>query len=151
LQYGLGGGFGLGGTGAAQLIENTWSYNNIYHQWKEGKGFTYQTGSTSKFVTDMYNGHAGDATVSGGIVATPVYQSGHGWQSESGGNYALAAGSPGHGKGTKIPNFNDGVAAPDVGAHQSGAPAMKFGVAASPGSSVSGAGGTLPPPDPGTP
>jgi hypothetical protein len=27
-----------------------------------------------------------------------------------------------------IPNFNDDVAAPDMGAHQAGKPAMKFGV-----------------------
>jgi hypothetical protein len=138
LSYGLGGGFGLGGTGSAQLIENTWSRNNIYHQWKEGKGFTYQTGSTSSFVSDMYNGTPGDATVASGIQGTPVYASGHGWQSEAGGMYQLASTSPGFGKGAKIANFNDAAAAPDVGAHQSGAAAMKFGVAASAGSAVGG-------------
>jgi hypothetical protein len=137
LQYGLGGGFGLGGTGSAQLIENTWSRNNIYHQWKDGKGFTYQTGSSSSFVADMYNGTPGDATVTSGIAAKPVYASGHGWQSEAGGNYQLDSNSPGFGRGVRIPNFNDGAAAPDVGAHQSGTPAMKFGIAASSGSSVS--------------
>src|SRR6185369_2612853 len=35
-------------------------------------------------------------------------------------------------------------AAPDVGAHQSGTSAMKFGVAASPGSAVGGAANTTP-------
>jgi hypothetical protein len=143
LSYGLGGGFGLGGTGSAQLIENTWSRNNIYHQWKEGKGFTYQTGSSSSFVSDMYNGTAGDASVTSGIVGTPVYAAGHGWQSEAGGNYQLDSSSPGYGRGTRIPNFNDGAAAPDVGAHQSGTAAMKFGIAASGGSSIS-AGATTP-------
>jgi hypothetical protein len=137
LAYGLGGGFGLGGTGSSQLIENTWSRNNIYHQWKEGKGFTYQTGSTSSFVADMYNGMPGDATVTSGIVGTPVYATGHGWTSEAGGNYQLASSSPGFGRGVRIPNFNDGAAAPDVGAHQSGTAAMKFGIAASGGSSIS--------------
>jgi hypothetical protein len=145
LQYGLGGGFGLGGTGSAQLIENTWSRNNIYHQWKEGKGFTYQTGSTSSFVADMYNGHAGDATVTSGIVGKPVYAAGHGWQSEAGGNYQLASTSPGFGRGVRIPNFNDSAATPDVGAHQSGTAAMKFGIAASSGSSIS-PGATAPTP-----
>jgi len=149
LTNGLGGGFGLGGTGSAQLIQNTWSRNNIYHQWKDGKGFTYQTGSTSSFVTDMYNGTTGDTTVANGIKATPQYASGHGWQSEAGGNYQLAPGTPGVGAGTKVPNFNDGVATPDVGAHQSGTGAIKFGVAASPGSSISG--GALPPPTDPTP
>ncbi len=143
LVNGLGGGFGLGGTGAAQLIENTYSKNNIYHQWKEGRGFTYQTGSSSSFVSDMYNGTAGDATVTGGIVGTPVYASGHGWASEAGGNYQLASSSPGFGRGARIPNFNDDAATPDVGAHQSGTAAMRFGVAASDGSSVA-AGATVP-------
>jgi hypothetical protein len=145
--YGLGGGFGLGGTGSAQLIENTYSFNNIYHQWKDGKGFTYQTGSTSKFSNDMYNGTAGDTTVTNGIVGKPTYVSGAGWQSESGGNYQLDTSSPGYGKGAKIDNFNDGVASPDVGAHQSGTPSMKFGIAASAGPAISG-GAVLPPADP---
>jgi hypothetical protein len=42
--------------------------------------------------------------------------------------YQLAPGSAGSGTGARIPNFNDGSAAPDMGAHQSGAPAMTFGV-----------------------
>jgi hypothetical protein len=138
LTYGLGGGFGLGGTGSTQLIQNTWSRNNIYHQWKDGKGFTYQTGTTSSFVTDMYNGTTGDTTVASGIKATPQYAPGHGWQSEAGGNYQLAPGTAGVGAGTRIANFNDDAAAPDVGAHQSGTASMKFGIAASPGSSTSG-------------
>jgi hypothetical protein len=140
LANGLGGGFGLGGTGSAQLIENTWSRNNVYHQWKEGKGFTYQTGSSSSFVSDMYNGHAGDATVTNGIVGTPAYLPGHGWVSEAGGNYALAATSPGHDRGVRIPNFNDAFtgAAPDVGAHESNTASMQFGISGSPGPSVAG-------------
>jgi len=148
LVNGLGGGFGLGGTGSTQLIQNTLSRNNIYHQWKDGKGFTYQTGTTSSFQFDMYNGTTGDTTVASGIKATPTYAPGHGWQSEAGGNYQLAPGTPGVGAGTKIPNFNDDAAAPDVGAHQSGSAAMKFGIAASPGNSISGT-ATPPPPDSG--
>jgi hypothetical protein len=42
--------------------------------------------------------------------------------------YQLAPSSPGYGAGVRIPNFNDAYAAPDFGAQQSGAPAMKFGV-----------------------
>ena len=34
----------------------------------------------------------------------------------------------GYGTGVPIPNFNDNAAAPDMGAHQSGTPAMTFGV-----------------------
>jgi hypothetical protein len=54
--------------------------------------------------------------------------------------YQLATGSPGYGQGVRIANFNDGAAAPDVGAAQSGTAAMKFGIAAA--SSGSSAGGT---------
>jgi hypothetical protein len=142
LAYGLGGGFGMGGTGSSQLINNTFSKNNIYHLWKDGKGAFYQTGSQNEFATDLYNGTSGDATESGGISGTPVYASGSGWQSEGGGMYQLDPSSPGYGKGVRIANFNDGAAAPDVGAHQSGTSAMKFGIAASPGSAVGGAANT---------
>ncbi len=46
--------------------------------------------------------------------------------------YQLASGTPGYDQGLRIPNFNDGYlgAAPDVGAAEAGAPAMKFGIAA---------------------
>ena len=148
LAYGLGGGFATGGTGSTQLIQNTLSKNNIYHVWKDGKGISYQTGSTSQYQNDLYNGTPGDASMTGGIVGTPQYLSGHGWQSEAGGNYQLSSASPGYGRGVRIPNFNDGAASPDVGAHQSGTPSMAFGVAGSPGSSVSGGTTTTPPPDP---
>ena len=63
-----------------------------------------------------------------GFVGTPVYASGHGWQSEAGGNYQLSSSSPGYGKGQRLANFNDTHAAPDVGAHQSGTAAMSFGL-----------------------
>src|SRR5688500_15203113 len=143
---GLGGGYGAGGTASTQLVTNTFSKNNIYHVWKDGKGVFYQTGSQNEFAADLYNGTSGSATEQGGISGTPQYLSGHGWQSEAGGNYQLASSSPGFGRGVKIANFNDGVPAPDVGAHQSGTGAMKFGVAASTGSSISG--GAVPPPTP---
>jgi hypothetical protein len=144
-SYGLGGGAGIGGTGSAQLINNTVSKNNIYHLWKPNSAF-YQVGADNEFERDMFNGSAGAAEVSG-INATPAYAAGNGWQSESGGQYALAAGTPGHDQAVRIANFNDTFAgaAPDVGAAEAGAAPMAFAIAASSGSSVSG-GGTVPPP-----
>jgi hypothetical protein len=52
-----------------------------------------------------------------GIQATPVYAAGNGWQSEAGGQYALAAGTPGFDAAARIANFNDVFlgAGPDVG------------------------------------
>jgi hypothetical protein len=87
----------------------------------------YQVGDDNTFQSDMFNGNMGTAVING-INATPTYAAGHGWKSESGGQYQLAAGTPGVDQGTRIPNFNDNFigAGPDVGAAESGAPAMKF-------------------------
>jgi len=50
------------------------------------------------------------------------------------GRYALAPGSPGYDQGVVIANFNDGFLgqAPDIGAQESGAEPMQFGVNAHP-------------------
>jgi len=127
---GLGGGAGIGGTGSSQLINNTFSMNNIYHLWKPNSAF-YQVGSGNLFQNDMFNGNAG-ATIVGGLNATPAYAAGNGWSSEGNGAYALAAGTPGYDAAVRIPNFNDSFvgSAPDVGAAEAGAGAMKFGLAA---------------------
>jgi hypothetical protein len=128
--YGLGASGGISGTGAAQLVNNTVSKNNIFHNWRTWTAY-YDVGSGNEFANDMYNGSAGAAVVSG-IVATPVYATGHGWQSEAGGQYQLAPGTPGFDQGVRIPNFNDAFsgAAPDVGAHEGATAPMKFGIAA---------------------
>jgi len=128
--YGLGGGAGVGGTGDTQLVHNTVSMNNIYHLWKPNS-MVYQVGSDNTFQNDMYNGSTGTAVIAG-INATPTYAAGNGWASESNGAYALAAGTPGYDGAVRIPNFNDSFVgnAPDVGAAEAGAPAMKFGLAA---------------------
>src|SRR5207253_2221781 len=127
---GLGGGAGVGGTGDTQLVHNTVSMNNIYHLWKPNS-MVYQVAGDNTFQNDMYNGSTGTAVISG-INAAPTYAAGNGWQSEDGGAYALAAGTPGYDGGVRIANFNDSFvgSAPDVGAAEAGAPAMKFGVAA---------------------
>jgi len=127
---GLGGGAGIGGTGSTQLINNTFSMNNIYHLWKPNSAF-YQVGTGNLFQNDMFNGSAGASEING-INATPAYAAGNGWSSEANGAYALASGTPGFDGAVRIPNFNDAFvgAAPDVGAAEAGAPAMKFGIAA---------------------
>ena len=139
-----GGGNGLGGTGASQLVQNTFSKNNIYHLWKNTQSAYFQVAASgNEFERDMFNGPAG-AAVTSGINAAPTYQAGNGPASEAGGMYALATGTPGHDQAVPIANFNDSFvgAAPDVGAHEAGAPPMKFGIAASAGSAVA----PVPPP-----
>jgi hypothetical protein len=89
---------------------------------------------TAKVVTDydLLNGPvdrpaaAGPNTVRG----APLWRTGHGVGDS--GSYQLAEGSPGRAAGTPVPNFSDGFAgkAPDIGAHENGAPPMLFGVRA---------------------
>ncbi|MEP7070368.1 MAG: hypothetical protein ABI789_14060, partial [Usitatibacter sp.] len=103
--YGLGGGAGVGGTGDSHPVNNTVSMNNIYHLWKPHSAF-FQVGTGNRFENDMYSGNAG-APIAGGIHAAPSYAPEHGWQSEAGGRYALAEGTPGFDQGMRIANFND--------------------------------------------
>jgi hypothetical protein len=109
---------------------NTVSMNNIYHVWKPNNGAFYQIGPDAQFQNDMTN--AVSTPEVGGIVATPKYAGGSGWQSGIGGMYQLASGTPGFDQAKRIPNFNDHFngAAPDVGAAEAGDGAMKFGLAA---------------------
>jgi hypothetical protein len=135
---GAGGGLSAGGTGA---LTNTVSRNNILHIWKSWWQSINTAGGTDNDLDyDLRNGSisAYSGAETNGIVGTPIYATGHGWQSESNGQYQLAPSSPGYGRGARLPNFNDGTAAPDVGAHQSGTPAMKFGVGAVSGGFPSG-------------
>ncbi len=134
----LGTGHGIVGTGPSQRVKNTISMNNIYHLWKPTNSVFYQIGTGFESTKDMTNGTTAGAPMTDPILAAPTYAAGNGWPSESGGQYALAAETPGHDQGVRIANFNDdfiGVA-PDVGAHEAGSPSMKFGIAASPGPSV---------------
>jgi hypothetical protein len=131
--YGLGASGGISGNGTNKFVNNTVSRNNIFHNWRTWDAY-FQIGVGNDFANDMYNGNPGAPSVNG-INATPTYAPGNGWQSESGGQYALQPGTPGHDQGARIPNFNDNYvgAAPDVGAAEYGAGPMVFGVAASPG------------------
>jgi len=133
LSYTLGAGGGLHGSSSTQPLTNTVSRNNILHVWKSGWNSINTVGGTGNDLDyDLRNG--GTAAYSGaeanGLVGVPTYASGHGWQSESGGNYQLAPGTAGHDRGARIPNFNDGFTgtAPDIGAHEGGTPPMRFGI-----------------------
>jgi hypothetical protein len=132
-QPGVVNGLGMGGGIAGntnQPLTNSISRNNILHVWKSGAYSLYTAGGTNDDAD--YDLHNASVNLTGaevhGLVGIPVYASGNGWQSESGGMYQLSPLSPGYGRGVALPNFNDGVAAPDMGAHQSGTPAMTFGV-----------------------
>jgi len=129
LTYPLGAGGGIAASGSSEPLTNTVSRNNILHIWKSWWAAIGAPGSGDDLDYDLYNG---GVQISGnethGIVGTPIYAGGNGWQSEAGGMYQLDSSSPGFGQAVRIPNFNDEFAAPDIGAHQSGTSAMKFGV-----------------------
>ena len=128
--YGLGAGAGLSGTGGNPLT-NTVSRNNIYQVFKPWwASIDARGGHSNDLDYDLYNGviDAYTGAESNGIKGTPVYQSVNGPASGSGGTYQINPSSPGYGRAVRIPNFNDAYSAPDIGAHQSGTPAMKFGV-----------------------
>ena len=126
--YPLGAGGGVSGTGSDPLT-NTVTRNNIFHIWKAWWSSIDDGGGRGNDLDyDLYNGAiAARAAETHGIVGTPLYLSGHGWMSGAGGLYQLDPRSPGYGAGARIANFNDDAAAPDMGAHQSGAAPMCFG------------------------
>jgi hypothetical protein len=137
---GLGMGGGVAGNTNEPLV-NAVTRNNILHVWTSGAYSVYNAGGTNDDAD--YDLRNGNVNISGaevnGWVGTPIYASGHGWQSEANGNYQLAPSSPGYGRAQRLANFNDAHATPDIGAHQSGTGAMSFGVNSSSSFWVSGA------------
>jgi hypothetical protein len=131
-QSGVSNGLGMGGGIAGntnQPLTNTVSRNNIFHVWKPNAYSIYNAGGSGNDVDyDLRNGSVSISGETHGFVGTPVYASGNGWQNESGGNYRLGSASLGYGKAARLPNFNDAYSAPDIGAHQSSAGPMSFGV-----------------------
>jgi hypothetical protein len=85
------------------------------------------TSPTNDFDYDLYNGRIDGPPNSEthGLKGKPIYDSKNGP-----GRFWLGRGSSGYDAGVRIPNFNDGFTgkAPDIGAHEAGAPAMEFGV-----------------------
>ena len=117
---GLGAGGGLQGTGSNPLT-NTVSRNNIFYIWKSSwESVNYRGGAGNDVDYDVYNGtlSADAAAETHGVHTAPQFASG----------YQLAPGTAGYGAGVRIPNFNDMYGAPDIGAAQSGATPMTFGV-----------------------
>jgi len=121
-------------TGPGVPMTNTVSRNNILHVKKSNwAAIDAAGGGADDMDYDLYNGNV---NVSGaevhGHVGTPIYASGHGWSSESGGLYQQATNSPGYDRGVRLQNFNDNFTggAPDIGAAETGRPAMRFGLRA---------------------
>jgi hypothetical protein len=110
---------------------NTTSRNNILNVYKPWhKSITdRKKDPLGDYDYDLYSGEitAAEGAEPHGIHADPIYDPGNGK-----GEFALDSSSPGYDAGVVLPNFNDGFtgSAPDMGAHESGTPALEFGVEA---------------------
>ena len=120
-----GAGQGISGN-SGQPLTNTVTRNNIWYIWKPHWDAVAEVGgSGNDFDYDLYNGKlsAPRDAEKHGIAGTPSYAR----------EFALAPKSAGIDAGARIANFNDGYvgAAPDIGAQETGAPLLRFGLAAS--------------------
>lgn len=124
-----------GALGGNRIVKHTVSRNNILHvRSPDGRSASEAKENTDNdFDYDLYNGRVPEGHEAHGVRGEPVYQAGAGFDRATGtGRFQLAPTSPGAGAGQPIPNFSSGYtgSAPDVGAHQRGAPPMRFGARA---------------------
>jgi hypothetical protein len=124
-----------GGLGGNRIVKHTVSWNNILHVRAPNNysGSENKLNADNEFDYDLFNGRIPKGSEEHGIRGEPVYAPAAGFDSATKtGRFQLAPTSPGAGAGKRIPNFSSGDsgAAPDIGAHQRGAPAIQYGVAA---------------------
>lgn len=122
-----------GALGGNRIIKHTTSRNNLLHVRRDqDKSIsTAHENVGNDFDFDLYNGVIPQGHERHGVRGTPMYDANAGFCVETKtGRFQLSPASPGAGAGRPIPNFTgwfDGDA-PDSGAHQRGAPPMRFGV-----------------------
>jgi len=124
-----------GGLGGNRIVKHTVSRNNILHvRTPESRSISENEKNVDNdFDYDLYNGQVPQDQEEHGIRGEPVYAAGAGFDSGTNtGRFQLTPSSPGAGAGQPLPNFSQGYAgsAPDIGAHQRGAPPMRYGVEA---------------------
>ncbi|MBI5397542.1 MAG: right-handed parallel beta-helix repeat-containing protein [Verrucomicrobia bacterium] len=122
-----------GGLGGNRIVKHTVSRNNILHV-RDAKGLSAsgaKQNTDNDFDYDLCNGQVPGGSEAHGVQGKPVYAAGAGFDMASKtGRFQLAPNSPGAGAAQPIPNFSDGHTgkAPDIGAHQRGAPPFQYGV-----------------------
>jgi hypothetical protein len=124
-----------GGLGGNRLVKHTVSRNNILHVRSPQN---YSASNNRQNVEndcdyDLMNGRFPSEQEKHGVQGEPVYAAGAGFDSATKtGSFQLVPASPGADAGEVIPNFSGAFqgSAPDMGAHQRGAPPMRFGAAA---------------------
>jgi hypothetical protein len=125
-----------GGLGGNRIVKHTVSRNNILHvrSLRDFSASENKQNTDNDFDHDLYNGRVPRGQEAHGVRGEPVYAEGAGFDPATRtGSFQLAPGSPGAAAGQVIPNFSDGFhgPTPDIGAHQRGAPPMRFGINAS--------------------
>jgi hypothetical protein len=124
-----------GGLGGNRIVKHTVSRNNILHvRSADGRCQSEAKENTDNdFDFDLYNGKVPQGSEAHGVRGEPRYASGAGFDSTTKtGCFQLDPASLGANVGEPLPNFSDGHIgkAPDIGAHQRGAPPMQFGIPA---------------------
>ena len=124
-----------GGLGGNRIVKHCVSRNNILQVMSpEQRSISAARENVDNdFDYDLYNGRVPEGHEAHGIRGVPVYEKGAGLNLDTKmGSFRLAPDSPGRGAGEFIPNFSPPFTgkAPDMGAHQSGAKPMRFGVSA---------------------
>jgi len=122
-----------GGLGGNRIVKHTISRNNILHVRTPQNRCASEAKQNvdNDFDYDLYNGRVPQGQETHGVRGEPVYTTGAGFDpATKTGRFQLAPSSPGAGAGQPIPNFSDSSTgpAPDIGAHQRGAPPMRYGV-----------------------
>ncbi|MBM3333072.1 right-handed parallel beta-helix repeat-containing protein [Candidatus Sumerlaeota bacterium] len=124
-----------GGLGGNRIVKHTVSRNNILHV-RSSRNYSAsenRQNADNDFDYDLYNGQIPNDQEAHGVRGEPVYAANAGFDpATKTGRFQLAPSSPGAGAGQPIPNFSGGYSgrAPDIGAHQRGAPPIQYGVAA---------------------
>lgn len=131
-------------TGDPRTLKNCVTRNNVLESDSPGHYALYIDSTDipyNDFDYDLYNGKLPSDAVNfefNGIQGYPVYTGRVDVdpiliRTKGTGNFYQTASSPGYDAGIPIANFNDGFTgdAPDMGAHETGTPLMRFGATAS--------------------
>jgi hypothetical protein len=124
-----------GGFGGTRIVKHTVSRNNILEV-RTPANHSHSNNRANvdnSYDYDLFNGQVPEGHEAHGIRGVPIYAPGAGFDPVTKtGRFQLAPASPGAAAGEVIPNFSDGFTgrAPDIGAHERGAPPMGFGVGA---------------------
>ncbi|HMC10577.1 MAG TPA: right-handed parallel beta-helix repeat-containing protein [Pirellulaceae bacterium] len=125
-----------GGLGGNRVVKHAVSRNNILHV-RSPQNYCVSNNKQNidnDYDYDLFNGRILSGQETHGVNGEPTYAAGAGLDLiTKTGQFQLAPSSPGVNAGQAIPNFSDGYtgSAPDIGAHQRGAPPIRYGLGAS--------------------